>query len=138
MTAASTPPPPAITAIAANCADPAKTTVDIRTAIQAGSPATVASTPKEAPNTRTATAIGVAETRMRRTDPTAADYQKTGAGGVRRQLYEGFLACAECRDPLQDLQGLPEEGRNVPITSIVRSLDSQPSQGSERVFPPSS
>ena len=82
MTAARTPPPPAMTAIAANCADPAKTTADIRIAAQAGSPATVASTPKEAPNTRTATAMGAAETRMRRACPTAADYGKKLAPGV--------------------------------------------------------
>src|SRR5438105_3967940 len=84
------------------------------TAVPAGSPATVATTPKEAPNTRTATAMGAAESRMRRTCPRGLIMKKTGAGGVRRQLcVRGFLAAAERRDPFQDLQRLPDEGRDV-------------------------
>jgi len=66
--AVSTLPPAAITPSAANWADPAKTNVDISTTDHAGRCAATASTPNEAPNTKTAMAMGAAATRICRID----------------------------------------------------------------------
>jgi len=47
-------PPAPRTPRAANCADPAKTRIDIRTALHPGRWAATAKTPKETPKTKTA------------------------------------------------------------------------------------
>ena len=62
--AVSTLPPAAITPRAANWADPAKTSTDMSTTDQVGRRAATASTPKEAPKTKTAMAMGAAASRI--------------------------------------------------------------------------
>jgi hypothetical protein len=57
-----------MTPMAANWADPAKTSADINTTDQAGRCAATASTPNDAPNTKTAAAIGAAASRISRID----------------------------------------------------------------------
>jgi len=57
-------PPAPRTPRAANCADPAKTRIDIRTALHPGRWAATAKTPKETPKTKTAVAIGAADCRI--------------------------------------------------------------------------
>src|SRR3984893_646314 len=62
--AVTTLPPAAITPRAANWADPAKTSIDISTTDQAGRCDATASTPNEAPKTKTAMAIGAAGSKI--------------------------------------------------------------------------
>jgi hypothetical protein len=71
--AAGRPPPWAITASAANCADPAKTSADIAIAPIAEKPAWTASTPKESETTLLANAYGV---------PARTPAQKDARGGL--------------------------------------------------------
>jgi hypothetical protein len=73
LRAAGRPPPWAITASAANCADPANTSADIAIAPIAEKPAWTASTPKESETTLLASAYGV---------PARTPAQKDARGGL--------------------------------------------------------
>src|SRR5438046_289451 len=64
-------PPAVINHRAANCAEPAKTSADIRTAAHPGKRAAMARTPKDTPKTKTASPSGAAVRRISLTDRVA-------------------------------------------------------------------